>query len=110
MITGCEVKSPGPHIWPCLPANGCSHLRNKSQPVPEHLRNAPTRLMKELGYGRDYRYAHDEPDAYAAGENYFPDGMTPPRLYEPTERGLEAKIKARLDELRALDAGARKRK
>ena len=52
----------------------------------------------------------NEPDAYAAGENYFPDGMTPPRLYEPTERGLEAKIKARLDELRALDARASKRK
>jgi len=83
---------------------------DKSRPVPEHLRNAPTRLMKELGYGRDYRYAHDEPDAYAAGENYFPDGMPPPRLYEPTERGLEAKIKARLDELRALDARARNRK
>ncbi len=82
----------------------------KSQPVPEHLRNAPTRLMKELGYGRDYRYAHDEADAYAAGESYFPDGMTPPRLYEPTERGLEVKIKARLDELRALDAKARNRK
>jgi putative ATPase len=83
---------------------------DKSRPVPEHLRNAPTRLMKELGYGRDYRYAHDEPDAYAAGENYFPEGMTPPRLYEPTERGLEAKIKARLDELRALDAQARRKK
>jgi len=82
----------------------------KSQPVPEHLRNAPTRLMKDLGYGRDYRYAHDEADAYAAGENYFPEGMTPPRLYEPTERGLEAKIKARLDELRALDAQARRKK
>jgi len=83
---------------------------DKSRPVPEHLRNAPTRLMKELGYGRDYRYAHAEPDAYAAGENYFPEGMSPPRLYEPTERGLEAKIKARLDELRALDAQARRKK
>ncbi len=83
---------------------------DKSRPVPEHLRNAPTKLMKELGYGRDYRYAHDEPDAYAAGENYFPDGMTPPRLYEPTERGLEAKIKSRLDELRALDAQSRRKK
>ncbi len=83
---------------------------DKSRPVPEHLCNAPTRLMKDLGYGHDYRYAHDEPDAYAAGENYFPDDMTPPRLYEPTERGLEAKIKARLDELRALDAKARNRK
>lgn len=83
---------------------------DKSQPVPEHLRNAPTRLMKDLGYGRDYRYAHDEADAYAAGENYFPEGMAPPRLYEPTEHGLEAKIKARLDELHALDAQARRKK
>ena len=56
------------------------------------------------------RFAHAEPDAYAAGENYFPEGMTPPRLYEPTERGLEAKIKARLAELRELDAQARRKK
>ncbi len=83
---------------------------DKSRPVPEHLRNAPTRLMKELGYGRDYRYAHDEPGAYAAAENYFPEGMPQPRLYEPTERGLEAKIKARLAELRALDEQARRKK
>jgi len=83
---------------------------DKSRPVPEHLRNAPTRLMKELGYGRDYRYAHDEADAYAAGENYFPEGMLPPRLYEPTERGLEAKIRARLAELRELDEQARRKK
>jgi putative ATPase len=79
----------------------------KSHPVPEHLRNAPTRLMKDLGYGKDYRYAHDEPEAYAAGERYLPDGMTGTKFYEPTERGLEAKIKARLAELRALDAKAR---
>ena len=83
---------------------------DKSRPVPEHLRNAPTRLMKELGYGRDYRYAHDEADAYAAGENYFPDDMSPPRFYAPTERGLEAKIRARLAELRELDAAARRKK
>ena len=76
---------------------------DKSRPVPEHLRNAPTRLMKDLGYGRDYRYAHDEPDAYAAAENYFPEGMQHPKLYQPTERGLEAKIRARLAELRELD-------
>ena len=79
-------------------------VRNdKSRPVPEHLRNAPTKLMKELGYGRDYRYAHDEPEAYAAGENYLPDGMQPPRLYEPTDRGLEAKIAEKLAHLRQLD-------
>jgi len=74
-----------------------------SRPVPEHLRNAPTKLMKELGYGREYRYAHDEPGAYAAGENYLPDGMKPPGLYEPTDRGLEAKIADKLEYLRKLD-------
>ena len=81
-----------------------------SRPVPAHLRNAPTRLMKELGHGRDYRYAHDEASAYAAGENYFPDGMKQPGLYHPTEHGLEAKIRAKLAELRELDAQARRRK
>jgi putative ATPase len=66
--------------------------------------------MKDLGYGRDYRYAHDEADAYAAGENYFPDGIPQRRFYEPTERGLEAKIRARLQELRELDDAARRKK
>lgn len=74
-----------------------------SPDVPLHLRNAPTRLMKELGYGRAYRYAHDEPEAYAAGENYFPDGMAPRRYYEPAPRGLEAKIAEKLAHLRTLD-------
>jgi putative ATPase len=84
-------------------------VRNdKSRPVPEHLRNAPTRLMKDLGYGREYRYAHDEPDAYVAGENYFPDDMTPPRFYAPTPRGLEAKLRERLEQLRELDRKAAK--
>lgn len=64
--------------------------------VPLHLRNAPTKLMKELGYGKAYRYAHDEPDAYAAGERYFPDAMKPRIYYHPTTRGMEAKIKERL--------------
>ena len=77
---------------------------DKSRPVPEHLRNAPTRLMKDMGYGREYRYAHDEPDAYAAGENYFPEGMPPPSFYMPTPRGLEAKIRERLEQLRQLDS------
>jgi putative ATPase len=80
---------------------------DRSRPVPEHLRNAPTRLMKELGYGREYRYAHDEPDAYAAGETYLPDGMTDRRFYEPTDRGLEARIRERLAQFRALDDEAR---
>jgi len=67
-------------------------------------------LMKDLGYGRDYRYAHDEPEAYAAGENYFPDGMQPPPLYQPTAHGLEAKIRSRLAELHELDEQARGKK
>jgi putative ATPase len=77
--------------------------QDKSREVPVHLRNAPTRLMKELGYGHDYRYAHDEPDAYAAGETYLPDGMAEPRWYQPTPRGLEARIGEKLDFLRKLD-------
>ncbi|MEN8175558.1 MAG: replication-associated recombination protein A [Pseudomonadota bacterium] len=76
--------------------------------VPLHLRNAPTRLMKELDYGRDYRYAHDEGDAYAAGENYFPEEMGRPRYYFPVDRGLEIRIREKLDRLRALDEAARK--
>ena len=80
-----------------------------SRPVPIHLRNAPTRLMKELGYGREYRYAHDEPEAYAAGEDYLPEGMGEVRFYDPTARGLEAKIGERLAHLRELDRQARKK-
>ncbi len=75
-------------------------------PVPVHIRNAPTKLMKELGYGKAYRYAHDEPDAYAAGENYFPEQLTPVTLYEPVPRGLEIKIAEKLERLKALDLKA----
>jgi len=71
--------------------------------VPAHLRNAPTKLMSEMGYGDEYRYAHNEADAYAAGENYFPEALKDVKLYEPTERGLESKIKMRLDYLNSLD-------
>jgi putative ATPase len=78
-----------------------------SRPVPLRLRNAPTRLMKNLGYGKDYRYAHNEDDAYAAGEHYFPDGMETVQWYVPTERGLEARIGERLAVLRDRDAEAR---
>jgi len=74
-----------------------------SRPVPIHLRNAPTKLMKELGYGKAYRYAHDEPGAYAAGENYFPEGMAKPGWYVPVDRGMEAKIAEKLARLRELD-------
>jgi len=81
-----------------------------SRPVPAHLRNAPTKLMKDLGFGRDYRYAHDEADAYAAGENYFPEDMPEVKWYEPTDRGLEAKIAERLAYLRSLDGQMKKKK
>jgi putative ATPase len=81
-----------------------------SRPVPAHLRNAPTKLMKGLGFGRDYRYAHDEADAYAAGENYFPEGMPAVKWYEPTDRGLEAKVAERLAYLRSLDGQMKKKK
>ncbi|MDW6004351.1 replication-associated recombination protein A [Vibrio mangrovi] len=72
--------------------------------VPFHLRNAPTKLMKEMGYGEEYRYAHDEPGAYAAGEQYFPPEMAGTRYYHPSERGLEGKIKEKLNYLAELDA------
>ena len=81
--------------------------KDKSREVPVHLRNAPTKLMKELGYGHEYRYAHDEPHAYAAGETYLPDGMPEPGWYEPVPRGLEAKIGEKLTWLRSLDDEAR---
>lgn len=84
--------------------------QDQSRPVPLHLRNAPTKLMRSLDYGKAYRYAHDEPDAYAAGEQYFPDGMNPPRFYEPTPRGLEGKISEKLTHLRALDQQAKAKK
>mmetsp|Transcript_121880 Transcript_121880/g.339759 ORF Transcript_121880/g.339759 Transcript_121880/m.339759 type:complete len:397 (-) Transcript_121880:208-1398(-) len=77
--------------------------QDMSRPVPVHLRNAPTRLMKELGYGHAYRYAHDEPNAYAAGEQYLPDGLAGQRWYAPVPRGLELKIADKLAELRRLD-------
>jgi len=81
--------------------------KDKSREVPVHLRNAPTKLMKELGYGHEYRYAHDEPHAYAAGETYLPDGMPEPGWYAPVPRGLEAKIGEKLAWLRSLDDEAR---
>jgi putative ATPase len=68
-----------------------------------HLRNAPTKLMKQLDYGKAYRYAHDEPDAYAAGENYFPEELGSRRYYQPVPRGLEIRIAEKLARLRALD-------
>ncbi len=89
--------------------NGAMHDAREqgSLEVPLQLRNAPTRLMKNLGYGRDYRYAHDEQDAYAAGENYLPEKLRGRRYYEPTDRGLEARIAEKLRQLRALVEAAR---
>ena len=84
--------------------------RDGSREVPLHLRNAPTKLMKQLDYGRDYRYAHDEAGGYAAGERYFPDDMQKVNFYQPTDRGLEGKIAEKLARLRELDAAAKNKK
>lgn len=97
----------------CAPKSNAGYMAYKAakawvekeptREVPVHLRNAPTKLMAELGYGHDYRYAHDEPHAYAAGETYMPDGMDEPNFYQPVERGLEIKLKQKLDWLKSLD-------
>jgi putative ATPase len=83
--------------------------KDQSRPVPEHLRNAPTKLMKQLGYGKLYRYAHNEPEAYAAGETYLPEGLGDPGWYQPTPRGLEGKIAEKLAYLRKLDEEAKEK-
>ena len=77
-----------------------------SRPVPMHLRNAPTKLMKTLGHGANYRYAHNEEDGYAAGETYLPDGLVGKQFYSPTDRGLEAKIAEKMAALRAKNDAA----
>jgi len=97
----CAAKSNA--VYKAYNAARAFVAKDKSRTVPEHLRNAPTKLMKELGYGKLYRYAHDEPDAYAAGETYLPDGMAEPGWYQPVDRGLETKIAAKLQYLRDLD-------
>lgn len=84
--------------------------KDGSRQVPVHLRNAPTKLMKSLGYGKEYRYAHDEPEAYAAGESYWPENMSAQRWYQPSNRGLESKITEKLLHLQRLDADAVKKK
>lgn len=78
-----------------------------SYAVPEHLRNAPTTMMKDLGYGSEYRYAHNEPEAYAAGENYFPEALKDTEYYQPVDRGLEKKIAEKMNYLRELDKGSK---
>jgi len=80
--------------------------QDRSRDVPVHLRNAPTRLMKDLGHGKEYRYAHNEPNGYAAGQRYLPDDMTDPKWYAPTDRGLESKIAQKLAQLRQWDRDA----
>ncbi len=81
--------------------------KDGTRPVPMHLRNAPTKLMKELDYGKGYRYAHDEADGFAAGESYLPDGMATPAFYRPVERGLEIRIAEKLRELRKKNEDAK---
>lgn len=81
--------------------------KDKSREVPHHLRNAPTSLMKKMGHGNNYRYAHDEPHGYAAGVDYFPEGMKPPQWYQPVERGLESKIMEKMDFLQKLEQRAK---
>jgi putative ATPase len=105
----CAAKSNA--VYSAYNAARAHVAEDGTRPVPLHLRNAPTRLMRNLGYGKDYRYAHDEEDAYAAGERYFPEGMSAVEWYRPTDRGLEAKIREKLEMLRRLDraAGAKRR-
>ena len=80
--------------------------KDQTRPVPMHLRNAPTKLMKELGYSQGYRYAHDEPEAFAAGETYLPEGLEGKSWYHPTDRGLEIKIREKLQHLKELNEEA----
>jgi len=97
----CAAKSNA--VYAAYKAAMTDVKKQASLDVPLHLRNAPTRLMKELGYGKTYRYAHDEPEAYAAGENYFPDELKGRRYYHPVDRGLEIRIREKLEHLRLLD-------
>lgn len=104
----CAPKSNA--VYTALGAANADVKQYGSLEVPIRLRNAPTRLMKQLGFGKDYRYAHNEKNAYAAGENYFPDGMENKRYYYPVEQGLEIKISEKLAMLRKLDELARTNK
>lgn len=100
VFMACAAKSNAVYVAYDEAMNDAKSLG--SLEVPQHLRNAPTRLMKELGYGKDYRYAHDEPEAYAAGEKYFPDSVAPKQYYRPTQRGLEIKIAEALSRRKKL--------
>jgi len=100
----CAAKSNA--VYRAFQAAQADARQGGSAEVPLHLRNAPTRLMKELNYGQTYRYAHDEPEAYAAGEDYFPKGLRGRRYYQPVDRGLEIRIAEKLRHLRELDKQA----
>ena len=104
VFLACAAKSNA--VYKAYNAARAFVKQDASRAVPLHLRNAPTRLMKELGYAKAYRYAHDEPDAYAAGECYLPEGMEEPGWYQPAPRGLEIRIAEKLARLRALDRAA----
>jgi putative ATPase len=99
----CAAKSNA--VYTAYKAARADAAATGSLEVPLHLRNAPTGLMRQLDYGKAYRYVHDEPDAYAAGENYFPDGLEPREYYKPVPRGLEIKIAEKLARLKVLDKG-----
>ena len=101
VFLACAAKSNA--VYSAYKAAMTDASSSASMDVPEHLRNAPTQFMKDLGYGKDYRYAHDEDEAFAAGETYFPEAMGEKEYYQPVDRGLEAKIKLKLDHLRALN-------
>ena len=105
LYLACAPKSNA--VYTAYNAARADASKTGSLEVPMHLRNAPTRLMKELDYGKHYRYAHDEPEAYVAGENYFPDGFQPRSYYKPVPRGLEIKIAEKLERLKVLDDAAR---
>lgn len=108
IFLACAAKSNA--VYAAYNAVRAFVAKDKSRPVPEHLRNAPTKLMKELGYGKLYRYAHDEPEAYAAAETYLPEGIGEPGWYAPTPRGMEGRIGEKLMHLRELDRQATKNK
>jgi putative ATPase len=97
----CAAKSNA--VYTAFKAATADVAASSTEEVPMHLRNAPTKLVKDMGHGEDYRYAHDEPGAYAAGENYFPEHLRDRRYYAPTDRGLEGKIAEKLEYLRTLD-------
>lgn len=104
LYLACAAKSNA--VYSAFNAAMADVRSQSSSEVPLHLRNAPTKLMKELGYAKEYRYAHNEPDAYAAGESYFPEDMLEPNYYQPVNRGLELKIAEKLSRLKVLDEKA----